>query len=349
MKGLPAKIALAGVGNLSSVLVQGLKFYSGAERRGLWHPTIAGLRPKDIEVVAAFDIDSRKVGLELSKAAFVLPNVARRYLALPRNRVTVAPGISKGDAAPHLKGVKLMKGSTEELAKQLEESGTDILLNLISSGSTASSEEYARAALKAGCAYVNCTPSLVLKNKKLVEAFRKAKLPLVGDDLMSQFGGTVFHKGLLGLMVRRGVKVSKSYQLDVGGGSETLNTIDEGIKLAKRAVKTTAVASEVPYKFETIAGTTDFVDYMGNDRTSYFWFEGSTFMDSDISVDIYLRSSDGANGGNVLLDIIRATYKSMKRGKLETVGEICAYGFKSPPKPMRFDEAYSKFVAMYVR
>ena len=143
--------------------------------------------------------------------------------------------------------------------------------------------------------------------------------------------------------------MSKSYQLDVGGGSETLNTIDEGIRMAKREVKTTAVASEVPYKFETIAGTTDFVDYMGNDRTSYFWFEGSGFMNSGISVDIYLRSSDGANGGNVLLDVIRATYRCMKAGRLGTAGEICAYGFKSPPKPMRFDEAYSKFAALYIR
>jgi myo-inositol-1-phosphate synthase len=349
VKGLAAKIALAGVGNCASVFMQGQKFYSGGERRGLWHPNIAGLGPRDVQVVAAFDIDSRKVGLELSQAAFAPPNVARRYIALPRSKVTVAAGISKGDAAPNLRGVKLESTGIEDVTRQLERSGAEILVNLISSGSNASSEEYARAALEAGCAFVNCTPSLVLKNRRLSAGFRRAKLPLVGDDLMSQFGGTVFHKGLLGLMVKRGVKVSKSYQLDVGGGSETLNTIDEGIKLAKRAVKTTAVSSEVPYRFETIAGTTDFVDYMGNDRTSYFWFEGSTFMDSDISVDIYLRSSDGANGGNVLLDVVRATHRSMRSGKLGGVEEICAYGFKSPPKPMRFDEAYAGFASLYAR
>jgi myo-inositol-1-phosphate synthase len=349
VKGLPAKIALAGVGNFASVFVQGLKFYSGADRKGLWHPTVAGLRPKDIRVVAAFDIDQRKVGLELSKAAFAPPNVARRYIVIPKSKVTVTPGISKGDVPPHLRGSRLEKGNVEDVARRLEQSGAEMLVSLISSGSTSSSEEYARAALKAGCAFVNCTPSLVLRNRRLVADFQRAKLPLVGDDLMSQFGGTVFHKGLLGLMVKRGVKVSKSYQLDVGGGSETLNTIDEGIKLAKREVKTTAVASEVPYKFETIAGTTDFVDYMGNDRTSYFWFEGSSFMDSDISVDVYLRSSDGANGGNVLLDVVRAAYRCLKARKLGTVGEICAYGFKSPPKPMKFDEAYAKFAALYIR
>ncbi len=349
MKELAVKIALAGVGNCASVFVQGLKFYSGTERKGLWHPNVAGTRPKDLQVVAAFDVDSRKVGLELSKAIFAPPNVARRYLAVPKGKVTVEAGISKGDAAPHLKNVRLEKTGSEEVTKLLEASGADVLVNMISSGSVATSEEYARAALRAGCAFINCTPSLVLRNNKLVADFQKAKLPLVGDDLMSQFGGTIFHKGLLGLMVKRGIKVSKSYQLDVGGGSETLNTIDEDIKMAKREVKTTAVASEVPYKFETIAGTTDFVDYMGNDRTSYFWFEGSTFMESGISVDIYLRSSDGANAGNVLLDVIRATYRCKQIRKIGTVGEICAYGFKSPPKPMHYDEAYTKFAALYVR
>jgi myo-inositol-1-phosphate synthase len=209
--------------------------------------------------------------------------------------------------------------------------------------------EYAGAALRAGCAFVNCTPSLVAKNNRLAASFLKSRLPLIGDDLMSQFGGTVFHKGLLGLMIRRGIRISKSYQLDVGGGSETLNTIDETIKVAKRNLKTSSIASEVPYPFETVAGTTDFVDYMGNDRTSYFWFEGSGFMNSGFSVDVYLRSSDGANAGNILFDVIRATYHTKKIGKLGTVNEICAYGFKSPPRPMLFDEAFTKFSALYIK
>jgi myo-inositol-1-phosphate synthase len=346
---LPIKVAIAGVGNCASVFIQGLRFYSGGERKGLWHPNVAGFRPGDIQVVAAFDVDPRKVGLELSKAIFAPPNVARRYLSIPKGKVNVEPGVSRGDAAPHLAGVKLERSGSDEVSKKLEAAGADLLLNLVSSGSDASSEEYARAALRAGAGFVNCTPSLLLKNNRLVADFQRAKLPLLGDDLMSQFGGTVFHRGLLGLMVKRGIKVSKSYQLDVGGGSETLNTIDEGIKMAKREVKTTSVSSEVPYKFETIAGTTDFVDYMGNERTSYFWFEGGTFMDTGISVDVYLRSSDGANAGNVLLDVVRASYRCMKIGKLGTVGEICAYGFKSPPKPAHFDEAYAKFAALYVR
>jgi len=346
---MKARIAVVGVGNCASVLLQGLSYYSSGERRGLWHPRLAGMRPSDLKVVAAFDVDKRKVGLELSKAMYAPPNVARRYVETGTWGVVVGPGLSKGDAAPHLSSQSLSTTTREKLAAQLATAHTDMLVNLISSGSDASSQEYAEAALEAGCAFVNCTPSLLLKRRNLVERFSRAKLPLVGDDLMSQFGGTVFHKGLLNLMVNRGVKIAKSYQLDVGGGSETLNTIDERIKLAKRNVKTTSVASEVPYKFETVAGTTDFVDYMGNDRTSYFWAEGNGFLDSDFTVDVYLRSSDGANAGNILFDVLRATCAAKKTRRLKAVADICAYGFKSPPKREHFEQAYKKFVVTFVK
>ncbi len=348
MTAVAVKIALAGVGNCAAVFVQGLAFYTENPPKGLWHPTVAGLKPEDMKVVAAFDIDRRKVGLTLSKAVFAPPNVARRYHAPPRSSVSVAPGVSRGDLPPHLRGLPVDKAGSEDVRRTLEDSGADLLVNLISSGSDASAEEYADASLRAGCAFVNCSPSKVARNGRLSASFAKRRLPLIGDDLMSQFGGTAFHRGLLSLMVKRGVRVSRSYQLDVGGGSETLNTIDESIKTAKREMKTASVAGEVPYQFETVAGTTDFVDYMGNDRTSYFWFEGTNFMGSGLSVDVYLRSSDGANAGNVLFDVVRATYRVAKSGKLGTVNEICAYGFKAPPKPIPFDDANAKFSALYV-
>jgi len=345
---MKARIAVAGAGNCASVFIQGLAHYSSGQRPGLWHPRVAGMRPGDLGIVAAFDVDERKVGLGLHKAIFAAPNVAKKYIDLPESRIVVNPGLSKGDIAPHLSSSKLVTTTRAKVAEQLEDAKADILLNIISSGSDATSEEYAMAALEAGCAFVNCTPSLLLKRRTLVERFARARLPLVGDDLMSQFGGTVFHKGLVNLMVNRGVRLTKSYQLDVGGGSETLNTTNERIKLAKRIVKTTSVASEVPYKFETVAGTTDFVDYMGNDRTSYFWVEGGGFLGSGVTVDVYLRSSDGANAGNILFDVLRATYAAKKGRKSKAVGEICAYGFKSPPKKQHFEEAYRTFVADFV-
>ena len=348
MRAVPAKVAVVGVGNCASVFLQGLQYYSGSETRGLWHPTVGGLRPKDLRVVAAFDIDRRKVGRAVTEAALRPPNVARKYVKLDDSKLEVSPGILKGDPPPHLRDVSLSTSVRARVTKRLEESGAEILVNMISSGSDPSTTEYAGAALDAGCAFVNCTPTLLLRNRFLASAFAKRKLPLVGDDMMSQFGGTVFHKGLLSLMVKRGVKVSKSYQLDVGGGSETLNTIDENIKMAKRDVKTESVAKEVPYKFETVAGTTDYVDYMGNERTSYFWLEGAGFMDSGVSVDVYLRSSDGANAGNVLFDVLRATAAVQKSGRLGAVTEICGYGFKSPSGQGRFDLAYEKFAKTFL-
>ena len=343
-----ARIAVAGVGNCASVFAQGLVRYSSAQKQGLWHPKVAGMRPSDLKIVAAFDVDERKVGLGFHKAILAAPNVAQRYVDVPDLGVVVAPGLSKGEVAPHLSSAKLSTATKGKVVEQLRAADADILVNLISSGSDGSSAEYALAALEAGCAFVNCTPSQLLKRPALVDRFARAGLPLVGDDLMSQLGGTVFHKGLLNLMVNRGVKLTKSYQLDVGGGSETLNTIDERVKQAKRSVKTTSVASEVPYKFETIAGTTDFVDYMGNDRTSYFWVEGDGFLGSGVTVDVYLRSSDGANAGNILLDVLRATYAAKKGKKLKSVKEICAYGFKSPPEKERFEKGYKKFVSAFV-
>ena len=343
-----AKVAIAGLGNCAAVFLQGLDFYSKNDTKGLWHPEVAGLSPREISIVAAFDIDSRKVGKQISEAAFASPNVAKRYHTIRQGHVRVAPGVSRGELPPHLRGMRIQKTDSARVCKTLEESGAEIFVNLVSSGSDVSSTEYAKVALQAGCAFVNCTPTLIANNNRLMATFQKAKVPLIGDDLMSQFGGTAFHKGLLGLMVRRGIKISKSYQLDVGGGSETLNTIDETIKMAKRRLKTTSVASEVPYSFETVAGTTDYVDYMGNERTSYFWFEASGFMNSGLSIDVYMRSSDGANAGNILLDVIRATHGVMKSGKPNKTNEVCAYGFKSPPKPMRLDEALTRFSDLYI-
>ncbi len=346
---MTVKVGIAGVGNSTSTLIQGIRHYSqGKTTAGLWHPRVGGLTVKDIEVVAAFDLDSRKVGIDLSEAIFTKPNVGRKYLDVPKLGIEVQPGISKGDVPPHLANQKLALSTTDRLSKTLARSGATLLVNLISSGTEKSSLEYANAALEAGCSFVNCTPNLLVSRPTLSNKFAKAKLCLAGDDLMSQFGGTIFHKGLLSLMVKRGVKISKSYQLDVGGGSETFNTIDEEIKVAKRKLKTSAVAQEVPYQFETVAGTTDFVDYMGNDRTSYFWFDGSGFLDSRMGVDVYLRSSDGANAGNVLLDVIRALSAAGRSGRYGTIGEVCAYGFKSPPSRVNFDEAYSKFSAKFL-
>jgi len=346
---MKVRVAIAGIGNSASSLLQGLAYYTRARSTaGLWHPRVGGLRVKDIEVVAAFDIDSRKVGLDLSEAIFAEPNVGKKYVDVPRMRVAVEPGVSKADVPPHLVSQKVSFSTTGDVSEVLEDSRASMLLNLISSGTPKSSLEYAKAALKARCSFVNCTPNPLVSRSDLANKFRRARLCLAGDDLMSQFGGTILHKGLLNILVKRGIRISKSYQLDVGGGSETFNTIDEEIKDSKRRLKTSAVVQEVPYKFETVAGTTDYVDYLGNERTSYFWFDGSGYMNSRVGVDVYLRSSDGPNSGNILLDVVRALTKAAGSHSYGPVQNVCAYGFKSPPKRVNFEEAYSRFAAKFL-
>lgn len=337
------KVAIAGVGNVASVFVQAVH---SNKKVGVWHSKVGGFSPDDVEVVAAFDIDKNKVGKDLSQAIFETPNVSTRFVSPKPSKITVKAGIAKQDLPKHLSEGQV---SAPSIVPELEESGAEILLCLIPSGMQSTATAYAREALSAGLSFVNATPARVATDAVMRNKFAKAKLLVVGDDLMSQFGGTAFHKGILDFINSRGVRVEKSYQLDVGGGNETLNTISEDIKMAKREIKTDSIAAEIPYKFATVAGTTDYVDYMGNDRTSYFWLSGKGFFDSGVKVDVYLRTNDGANAVNVLLDVIRAVAHSKSRKAYGSPAEICDYGFKKLSKPVLLHEAHKQFYHRYVK
>ncbi|MDG6997047.1 MAG: L-myo-inositol-1-phosphate synthase [Nitrososphaerota archaeon] len=337
------KIALVGVGNVSSTLVQGLNAKKPA---GIWHQRVGGFAPDEAEIVAAYDIDKRKVGKDLSEAIFETPNVSPKLVDVNPSKIVVLSGITKPDVPRHLAGDYT---SAPTIVESLKQSGAEILVNLIPSGMQATSVAYAKEALEAGVSFINATPAKIATDPALRQKFAKRKLLVVGDDLMSQFGGTAFHKGILNFIDSRGIRVEKSYQLDVGGGNETLNTISEEVKMAKRDIKTESIAEEIPYKFATVAGTTDYVDYMGNNRTSYFWLSGKGFLDSPIKVDIYLRTNDGANAVNVLLDVIRAAGYCRSRKIYGSPKEICDYGFKLLPKPVLLHQAHKDFYAKFVK
>ena len=168
---------------------------------------------------------------------------------------------------------------------------------------------------------------------------------LAGDDLLSQFGGTAFHKAMIDFMVERGIHVDKSYQLDVGGSSETKNTMNERVRMLKREMKTGSIGMEAPYKFESIAGTTEYTDFLGDSRNSYYWMSSQGFLGSKVVMDLTLRTSDGANAGNVLFDIVRAIAGS-KGAKAAEI--ISAYGFKNPPRKYKIRQAYSTFAQTFV-
>ena len=308
------RVAIVGVGNATSALVQGIRCYSDGNKPGVWHSTVGGHTTSDIELVGAYDIDPVKVGSDVSQAIFAKPNVTPRYVDVKPLGIPVEAGLL-GDEVPSSLNRSIQPIIRKEpIADSLREMKPDIILNLISSGSDSASRKYAEAALSAGCSFVNATPSPIASDKELAARYSRSGVILVGDDLMSQFGGTVFHKGILDFIVNRGIKIRKSYQLDVGGGAETLNTLSEDLRAVKRRVKTKSIAVEVPYEIESVAGTTDYVDFMGNSRTSYFWIEGEHFLGSSVKFDIYLRTEDGPNGAGILVDLIRSVKAEKDRG-----------------------------------
>ncbi|MCP8303925.1 MAG: L-myo-inositol-1-phosphate synthase [archaeon] len=344
------KVALIGVGNSACTLTQGMGYYSEDDsRNGLWHKVVGGYRVKDLELVGAFDVDSKKIGLDLSEAIFSKPNVAEKYLDLKPLNVEVKRGILYDEFPHHLKNsLDVDAGEPDDIVDALKSSKADVLVNLILSGLDRTSKAYAEIAIESKCCFINATPSPIASDKAFVEEFKEADLVVAGDDLMSQFGGTAFHKGVLDFMHGRGIKITRSYQLDVGGGTETLNTLDEDIKFMKREMKTRAISMELPYEFETVTGTTDYVDYMRNKRTSYYWIQGDGFLGSPIMVDIYLRTSDGPNAGNILLDVIRAVKVAKDRGEFGAPSEICGYGFKNTLKPVKLKDAHQNFSLRYI-
>jgi myo-inositol-1-phosphate synthase len=335
------RLAIIGVGNVASCFVQAI--YS-KKLDGVWHEKIGGYKTSDIKIVAAFDIDKRKVGRDLAEAIFSEPNVTPKFSDVPKTGIKVQPGIVNYEVPKYLAD-KLV--GADNFADLLKLTRANIVLNLIPSGMPDTSFDYAEAALKAGCSFINATPVPVANNDTLRNRFVESKVVIVGDDLLSQFGGTAFHKGILDFMNSRGLKIEKSYQLDVGGGTETLNTINESVKMEKREIKTESIAEELPYKFETVAGTTDYVDYMGNNRTSYFWIQAKSFFNSSVKIDVYLRTNDAANAGNVLFDVVRAVAKAKQEGRYGSPKEICDYGFKKLRKPALLRKAHEEFLDRY--
>ncbi len=323
------RIAVAGTGNLCSSLVQGIQFYSKMnEPLGLLHPELGGYKSSDIRFVAAFDISKAKVGKDLSEAIFAKPNQAPKITEVPKLQVAVnmgpAPDYLEEGA---LSSIQRADAEPVDIAAELKNVKADILVNLVSGGSDKASILYAKAAIDSGCAFLNATPSSIVGDNFLVKKFSVAKLPLAGDDLLDQIGATALHIGILEFLHTRGVHIDESYQLDVGGGTESINTLEK-TKDTKRSIKTAAVTGHVPYKFPLVSGSTDFVDFLGNGRDSFFWVKGRYFSGVPFTIDIKLSSEDAPNGGSVLIDAIRAMKIAKDKGISGVVAPICGYAFK---------------------
>jgi myo-inositol-1-phosphate synthase len=345
-------VALAGVGNCASALVQGINYYAGARNQeqalGLRYVSLGGYHPRDIEFVCAFDVEARKVGKDLSEAIFARPNNTLKFADVPKLGVNVSRGPTlDGLGTLTKKIIKEAKEPEVDVAEELKRSKAEILINFLPSGALKATEWYAEQALEAGCAFVNASPVSIASDTIWANRFKKAGLPVVGDDLADQVGSTAVHKTLLKLLSEQGVHINETYQLDVGGGTESLDTLDRTREL-KRTVKTKSVESALPYKASVVAGSTDYVDFLENRRDSFFWIKGLYFGKVPMLLDLRLSTVDAPNAGSVLLDVIRAVKLALNRRIGGALTSVSAYAFKYPPRMATLqtsEQEFQEFVA----
>jgi myo-inositol-1-phosphate synthase len=339
------KVAIAGVGNCASALVQGLHYYSRkGPDEGLTYWDVGGYTPKDIEFVAAFDVNSRKVGKDLSRAIYQAPNNTLKIVEVPTVGVKVKRGPLLDGIGKYLKGVVKVSNLPEvDVTTELKDSAAEILINYLPVGSTTASHSYAEAALDAGVAFVNAIPVFIASDRTWADRFSRAGLPIAGDDVMSQVGATVLHKTLVKMAVDRGVKVDETYQLNIGGDTDFLNMLEESRLKDKRESKTSAVRAMSPYEVPTRIGPSDYVPFLDNDKVCYIWLKGRYFGGTTVKMDVKLHVVDAYDSGGVMVDAIRGARLALDRGTSGQLESLSAFCFKHPPVQMPYPMAKAAF------
>ena len=339
------RVAIAGVGNCASALVQGLHYYSKrGPDEGLTYWDVGGYTPKDIEFVAAFDVNSKKVGKDLSQAILQPPNNTVKITDVPKLDVRVKKGPVLDGIGKYLKEVVSVSGQPEEdVVKELKETRAEILVNYLPVGSTRASGAYAEGALKAEVAFVNAIPVFIASEKSWADRFAGAGLPVAGDDVMSQVGATVLHKTLVKMAIDRGVRVDETYQLNIGGDTDFLNMLEESRLKDKRESKTSAVRAMSPYEVPTRIGPSDYVPFLDNDKVCYIWLKGRYFGGSIVKIDVKLHVVDAYDSGGVMVDAIRGSKLALDRGVTGQLESLSAYCFKHPPVQMPYPAAKAAF------
>ncbi|MEQ8504213.1 MAG: NTP transferase domain-containing protein [Rhodospirillales bacterium] len=342
------KIAIAGVGNCASSLVQGLEFYrrgNGSEHAGLMHPDVGGWGVTDIQVVCAFDIDRRKVGQPVEKAIFAKPNCTTVFQrALPVSDVIVRMGPVLDGIADHMgdyeddRAFRAADQEPEDVAQALRDTGAEVLVCYLPVGSDQAVKHYAQACLDAGVAMVNCVPVFIATDPDWAGRFRQAGVPIVGDDIKSQVGATIVHRQLARLFGDRGVSIDRTYQLNTGGNTDFLNMLQHSRLKSKKKSKTQSVTSQldVPIDSNDIhIGPSDYVPWQNDNKVAFIRMEGRGFGDVPLEMELRLSVQDSPNSAGVVIDAIRCAKLGLERGIGGPLDAPSAYYMKSPPVQMR--------------
>ena len=341
------RVAIAGVGNCASALVQGVEYYKNiAEEEkvpGLMHVNFGGYHIRDIKFVTAFEVNKRKIGRDLGEAIFMEPNACARFAEVPNLNVKVLSGPILDGVALHMRESFQIYNEKEtkpvDVAEVLKEVEADMLVNFLPVGSYKATRHYAQASLNAGCALVNCIPEFIASNDSWSKRFEEKRLPVAGDDVKSQLGATILHRNLIKLCVDRGVEVEETYQLNLGGNTDFENmTVEERLK-TKRISKTEAVTSLVPYKVPTRIGPSDYVPFLGDRKICYVFIKGKKFGNQPVTVKAKLEVEDSPNSAGVVIDVIRAVKLALDRGIGGPLTSISSYAFKHPPVQVPDDVA----------
>jgi myo-inositol-1-phosphate synthase len=341
------RVAIIGVGNCASSLVQGVHFYREAKADdfvpGLMHVDLGGYHPRDIEFTAAFDIHAGKVGCDLSVAIFAEPNNTARFADVPSLGVEVHRGMTHDGVGKYLKDViPKAEGSTDDIVGILKRTRTDVVVSYLPVGSEMATKWYVEQVLEAGCAFVNCIPVFIASEPYWRQRFAQRGLPIIGDDIKSQVGATIVHRVLTDLFRKRGVRLDRTYQLNFGGNTDFLNMLERERLESKKVSKTGAVTSQLGHPMQAKdvhVGPSDYVPWLTDRKWCYIRMEGTTFGDVPINCEVKLEVWDSPNSAGVVIDAIRCAKLALDRGIGGALTGPASYFMKTPPVQFTDDEA----------
>ena len=344
------RVALIGVGNCASSLVQGVEYYKDANPGefvpGLMHVDLGGYHVRDVEFTAAFDVTTDKVGKDLSEAIWGHPNNTIKFSDVPKTGVTVSRGMTHDGLGKYLSEiVTKAPGETADVVGILKETGTDVVVNYLPVGSEEATKWYTEQVLAAGCAMVNCMPVFIAKERYWDKRFKQAGVPIIGDDIKSQVGATITHRVLMGIFRDRGVRVDRTFQLNFGGNSDFLNMLERERLESKKISKTYAIKSTLPYELDEKnihVGPSDHVPWLEDRKWAYIRLEGTSFGDVPLNAELKIEVWDSPNSAGVVIDAVRLAKLALNKGIGGTLGGPSSYLMKSPPKQFTDDEAREK-------